>query len=184
MAMNSLLFLREIKMSHLKTVCRTLFYQFFGLFVGLSIGFILSPEWVGNKQVLVERSIKNIFFPLKYNEQLEKAVKGYGAYKVYVSNGYPKEFEIIDECVYYNEEFYWCKYKYVDNKGNIKLAEDITRVRWKTWEYNYDYQIIDTPDKVKESLRTDKEEIEKRKLEIEKAKEKEKEILKKSQVRI
>lgn len=160
------------------TVCRTLFYQFFLLFVGLSVGFIFHAEWVGKKSVIVERSVKNIFYPLQYDERLERVVKEWGAYSVFILNECPKEFEIIDENVYHNEEWYWCRYKYRDEKGNIKFNEGTTRVRWKTWEYYYEPDaILDTPEKIKAQIDADKLKIEKRLDEIRKAKEREKEIL-------
>ena len=38
------------------TVCRTLFYQFLLLFVGISIGFIVNAEWVGWKYPIIQTS--------------------------------------------------------------------------------------------------------------------------------
>lgn len=161
-----------------KTVFRTIFYQFLLLFVGLSLGFIANAEWVGMKSILVERSFKNIFFPPKYDEQLEKAVKGWAAYKVYVEAGRPEEFQIIDENVFYNEEFYWCRYKFRDGSGQAVFDEAVTRVRWKTWEQYYGYEVVDTPEKVKMQIEKHKADVEKREREIEEAEKKEKEILK------
>lgn len=161
------------------TVCRTLFYQFLLLFVGLSVGFILNPEWIGIKSVLIDRSVKNIFFPLDYENdpQLRHLIQTWGAYKVYISKGSPKSFEILDQSVYYNDEFYWCRFKYIDKKGDLRFDEGTARVRWKTWEYYYDYDVIDTPEKIKESIKKEKEEIEKRQREIDESQQKEKELL-------
>lgn len=162
----------------LVTVLRTIFYQFFLIFIGLSIGFICHAEWVGRKSVVVERSVQNIFYPLRYDAHLERVVKEWGAYNVFIMKECPKEFEIIDENVYHNDEFYWCRYKYRDEKGMIKFDEATSRVRWKTWEYYYEPDtILDTPEKIKAQIEEDKRKIEKRKEEIERAKEKEKEIL-------
>ena len=163
-----------------KTVCRTIFYQILLLFTGLSVGFILNAEWVGIKSVILERSVKNILYPVKYDDRLEKLVKDWGAYKIYINKGCPEEFEIIDENVYYNEEWYWCRYKFKEKGGNLSFGEGTTRVRWKTWEYYYDHDVIDTPEKVKKKIDDDKKKIEKRRLEIEKAKEREKEIIESS----
>lgn len=162
-----------------KTVFRTIFYQFFLLFVGLSVGFIANAEWVGMKSVLLERSFRNIFFPTKYDESLEKAVKGWASYKVFVEAGRPEEFEIIDENVFYNEEWYWCRYKYRDRSGEVKFDEATTRVRWKTWEQYYDYEVTDTPEKVKMQIDKHKAEVEKREREIQEAERKQKEIVRK-----
>lgn len=159
-----------------KTVLRTLFYQFFLIFIGLSIGFIMNAEYVGMKSLLVQKSVKNIFDPIEYDQQMERWVKGWGAFKVYSQKDKPEDFEIIDENVYYNDEWYWCRFKYKDKNGNIKIEEATARVKWKTWEYYYDYQVLDTPEKIRKKIQEDKEQIEKRKKEIEKAMEKEKEI--------
>lgn len=165
------------------TVCRTLFYQFFLIFVGLSIGFILNPEWFGIKSLLIDKSVQNIFFPLDYENdpQLRHFIKSWGAYKVYAIKGNPKDFEIIDEHVYYNDEWYWCRFKYVDGNGKIVFDEGTARVKWKTWEYYYDYEILDTPEKIRKNIEENKRAIEKRQQEIEKAKEKEKELLKQNE---
>lgn len=162
----------------IKTVFRTIFYQFFLLFIGLSVGFIINAEWVGIKSLIIERSINNIFFPIEYNEQMERWIKGWGSYKIYMLKNQPLEFEIVDENIYYNEEWYWCRYKYKDKNGNIKFDEGNCRVKWKTWEYYYDHEVLDTPEKISKRIKEDKEKTEKRKKEIEQAKEKELEILK------
>lgn len=162
------------------TVFRTLFYQFFLIFIGLSIGFIVNAEWFGVKSLLINKSVQNIFFPLDYENDphLQKFINGWGSYKIYMQLQCPPEFEIIDENVYYNEELYWCKYKYLDKDGLIKIDEATTRVRWKTWEYYYDYKVLDTPEKIKKQIEQDKKTIEQRRRQIEKALDKEKEILK------
>lgn len=161
-----------------KTVFRTIFYQFLLLFAGISLGFIANAEWVGMKSVIIEKSAKNIFCPPEYDERLDRLVKNMGSYRVFMANGRPDEFEVVDENVYYNEEFYWCRYKYRDGSGKLRFGEDITRVRWKTWEQYYDYEVVDTPEKVKEQIRKRKEEMEKRDREIREAEDREKELLK------
>lgn len=165
------------------TVCRTLFYQFLLLFVGLSVGFIVNPEWMGIKSTIVNKSINNIFFPLDYENdpQLRHFVKSWGAYKVYVSKGSPKGFEILDENVYYNEEWYWCRFKYIDTNDKVVIDEGTTRVQWKTWEYYYDYEILDTPEKIKKNIAKDQEKANLREKQIEKAQEKEKELIKENE---
>lgn len=161
------------------TVFRTLFYQFLLIFIGLSIGFICNAEWFGIKSLLINRSVNNIFFPLDYenDQQLRSFVKSWGSYKVYVLKGSPKGFEIIDDNVYYNEEWYWCRFKYIDDKGNNCFDEGSVRVKWKTWEYYYDYNVLDTPEKIQKEIEKTKEDINNRKKAIEQSKEKEKELM-------
>lgn len=159
------------------TVCRTLFYQFFLIFIGLSLGFIFHSEWVGNKSVIVERSVKNIFYPIEYNERLERVIKEWGSYRVFILNDCPNEFEILDENVY-NEEWYWCRYKCRDHEGKIKFDEETVRIRWKTWEYYYGPDVfLDTPERIKAQIEADKMDADRRKAEAEKAKQREREIL-------
>ena len=120
-----------------KVIIRTIFYHWLILCAGISIGFIANAEWLGYKSVLIERSIDNIFFPIEFTTEVEKRVQEIGASKIYTELGYPNEFEVLGEVVYYNDEFYWCKYKYRDSNNELIFGESTTRVRWKTWEYNY-----------------------------------------------
>lgn len=161
----------------LVTVLRTLFYQFFLIFVGLSLGFIFHSEWVGKKSIIVERSVKNIFYPIEYDERLERVIKEWGSYNVFMLKECPKEFEVLDENVY-NEEWYWCRYKYRDHKGKIRFDEGTARIRWKTWEYYYEPDVLlDTPERIKVQIEEDKLDTQRRKAETERAKQREKEIL-------
>ena len=140
MAMNSLLFLSYLNkskpMSHLKTMFRTLFYQYFLLFVGISIGFICNAEWVGWKSNLVERSFYNIFFPVEFNEEMCAKIKNLGLYRLYSFNNYPADFKLIEDGLL-GEEFYIAKFQYTNKNGDTIEKIDSTRVRWKTWEYYY-----------------------------------------------
>lgn len=119
-----------------KIILRSIFYHWFVLFVGVSIGFIGNSEWVGEKYVLVERSVRNIFFPIQYDENVEFYVKETGKLKLWSSLGCPSDLKILDDVVK-GEEFYWAMYTYTNKDG--KLVKDIScqRVRWKTWEYYY-----------------------------------------------
>jgi hypothetical protein len=119
-----------------KVVIRSIFYHWLFLFVGIAIGFICNSEYVGEKFVIVERSINNIFFPIKYDEKIETWVKETGRMRLWANLECPEYFEIIHEFVK-GEEHYWAVYKTKDNKG--KEIKDIgsVRVKWKTWEYNY-----------------------------------------------
>jgi hypothetical protein len=120
----------------IKVILRSLIYPWFILFIGFSIGFICNSEWFGYKYVLVERSVRNIFFPIKYDERVEEWVKSNGRLRLWSSLECPEYFEIIDEFVK-GEEYYWAIYKTKDNQS--KEIKDIgsVRVKWKTWEYYY-----------------------------------------------
>ena len=140
MAMNSLLFLSHLNeskaMSYTKAVLRTIFYQYFLLFIGISIGFIANAEWVGWKSNLVERSFYNIFFPVEFYDEMCAKIKGWGLYKLYAFNKYPADFKLIEDGLL-GEEFYIAKFQYTNKNGDTIEKIDSTRVRWKTWEYYY-----------------------------------------------
>lgn len=137
--MNSLLFLSHLKeskvMSYAKAVYRTLFYQLFVLLVGLSVGFILNAEYIGMKSRIISQSINNIFFPIKYTEEVNTRLKNFGSFKLWATKRYPHDFKIIEEAIA-AEEWYWAKYSYVYN-GKTITDIDCVRLRWKPWEYYY-----------------------------------------------
>lgn len=118
------------------TVARTLFYQMFLLFIGISIGFICNAEWVGWKSCLVERSVKNIFFPIEFNDNTCQAVKNWGQLKLWGLYKQPANFKILEDGLL-GEEFYVAKISYTDENGRTVEKIDSVRVRWKTWEYYY-----------------------------------------------
>ena len=132
-----------------KIIARSIFYHWLLLIIGLSVGFTLNAEWLGYKSVLIERSINHIFFPIDFTPEMESKIKNMGAKKVYESLGCPNDFEILGDVVYYNDEFYWCRYKYRDKQNNLQFGETTNRVRWKTWEYYYGSQkeVIDDQEK-------------------------------------
>jgi len=120
------------------TVCRTLFYQFFLLFVGLSVGFILNVEYLGWKYPIVHNSIYNTFFPVDFEDEgVLQSLYNIGKFKIHAFNGYPKDFTVIEEAMC-AEEWYWCKYSYADNNGDTQTKIDNVRIRWKPWEYYYE----------------------------------------------
>lgn len=119
-----------------KTVLRTIFYQFFILFIGISIGFITNAEWVGWKSELVNKSVKNIFFPTEFDEKTLEQIKNWGRFRIWAFNDRPEDFTVIEDGLL-AQEFYIIKFTYKDSKGNQIEKIDTTRVRWKTWEYYY-----------------------------------------------
>lgn len=118
------------------TVCRTLFYQFFLLFIGISIGFICNAEWVGWKTEIVAKSVDNIFFPTKFDEKTCEQIKNWGKFRIWAFNDRPADFTIIEDGLL-AEEFYIAKFTYTDKNGNTVEKIETNRVRWKTWEYYY-----------------------------------------------
>jgi SpoVK/Ycf46/Vps4 family AAA+-type ATPase len=59
----------------IKVIIRSILYPWFILFAGICLGFICNSEYVGEKTVVIERSINNIFFPVEYNEDIENLTK-------------------------------------------------------------------------------------------------------------
>jgi hypothetical protein len=125
----------------IKVIARSILYPWFILFIGISIGFVCNSEWVGSKYIVVERSIRNIFFPLEYNEDIEYRIKQIGSMKIWSELDCPEEFQVLEDIVK-GEEFYWAICKYKDKEGKEIKTIRSTRVRWKTWEY---YYTIDEP---------------------------------------
>lgn len=125
-------------MSYTKTVLRTIFYQFFLLFVGVSVGFLMNADYVGWKYPLIHNSIYNIFFPIDFEDEgVLDYLYDVGRFKICAFNGYPQDFKVIEEAMM-AEEWYWCKYSYTDKEGNTKIKIDHIRIRWKPWEYYYE----------------------------------------------
>lgn len=127
-------------MSHLKTVCRTLFYQYLLLIIGFSTGFYFNAEWIGFKSPILCRSFNNIFFPVRFNDDVLSNIKNWGAFKLWALNDYPENFNIIEDAVS-AEEWYVAKFSYTDNKGIKHTNIDSIRIRWKPWEYYYEDNI-------------------------------------------
>lgn len=126
----------------MKIFLRTIFYQFFLLFVGGTIGFIANAEYIGWKSVIVERSLQNIFAPIEYDEEVEQFVLDIGYLRLCTAlNGHPYDgtgITILDEFVW-NEEVYIARYEYQPADGKKIVQDYSTRVRWKSWEYYYEY---------------------------------------------
>jgi len=124
-------------MSHIKTICRTLFYQYLLLVVGFTVGFYFNAEWVGLKGTILKQSFKNIFYPVKFNEDVLSNLKSWGAFKLWGFRSYPNNFQIIEDAVL-AEEWYWAKFSYTDERGNKRTEIDSVRLRWKPWEYYFE----------------------------------------------
>jgi hypothetical protein len=120
-----------------KIVIRSIFYHWLFLFAGVAIGFICNSEYVGEKAVVIERSINNIFFPIEYNENIEAYVKWMGKNRIHSELGYPHDFKILEDVVK-GHEYYWAIAKYTDIKTGQEIKTIVsTKVRWKPWEYSY-----------------------------------------------
>jgi len=119
-----------------KIIIRSILYHWIVLLIGISIGFVANSEWAGYKYVLVERSIRNIFFPIEYNQEIENFVKEMGKMRTWVDLGCPPEFNVSNEKVI-GEEFYSAKYDCVDRNGRKHSGNTFHRIKWKTWEYYY-----------------------------------------------
>ena len=120
-------------------VLRTLFYQFFFIFVAFTVGFLLNAEYVGWKSNVVVQSYNNIFNPIKFEDPgVLEQLYGIGRYKIFAFNGYPNNFKVIEEAMM-AEEWYWVKYSYtVGDQEKLCINIDKHRIRWKPWEYYYD----------------------------------------------
>ena len=125
------------------TVCRTLFYQFLLLFVGISIGFIVNAEWVGWKYPIVQTSFYNTFYPIDFEDEgVLEFLYGRGRLQVFGVMGKYRDVQIIEEAMA-AEEWYWVKFSHVDENGNRKIEIQNIRVRWKPWEYYYEDEAFD-----------------------------------------
>lgn len=121
----------------IKVIIRSILYPWFILFTGICFGFICNSEYVGEKAVVIERSINNIFFPVEYDENIEQYVKWMGSNRIHSELSYPHDFQVLEEVVK-GEEYYWAIVKYTDVKTGKEIKTVVsTKVRWKPWEYNY-----------------------------------------------
>lgn len=123
-----------------KTVLRTLMYQYLILFTGLSIGFIYYANYWGNRAPIIERSVKHIFYPIEYNEDIEEFILDIGRKRLFYESvtehgNLPELFEIVKDSEYIEgEEWYHCEYQYVDENGTLDIHKYRTRIKWKPWE--------------------------------------------------
>jgi len=124
-------------MNHTKIVLRTLFYQFFILFIGMSIGFLINPEWFGHKSVIVNRSIRNIFYPIEYNDNVEMFLMDIGKSRLWVQLDDPPNLTFYNSKMV-GEEWFETDYSYSNKKQEIIEGHYKTRIKWKPWEYYYE----------------------------------------------
>lgn len=126
-----------------KTVLRTILYQVILVFIGISVGFIINAKYWGNRSAVIERSMKNIFSPIKYDDRVRQALIQIGRERLYIEalHLYNDPIEIIEDSEHIKaEEWYECMYKYLVEDGTFKSKEYRTRIRWKPWEYYYDVE--------------------------------------------
>jgi hypothetical protein len=128
----------------LNIVLRTLFYHWFIIFSFIAVFFLCNLQWATHQSILIKRFFKNAFFPVQWNEKTEQIVKNIGSYRLWLQLDFPIDFEIIEDKVYANQEWYWAKYSYTSKQGIKVFEEKTTRVRWKTWEYYYGFDIDDS----------------------------------------
>lgn len=119
-----------------KVIFRTLFYQWFILCIGISIGFIGNAEWIGYKSLLLGKSINHIFFPIDITPEVQQTIRNIGQQKLRILAGNPPDFLILDDFLYDNE-VYWAEYQFTDKSGKLTTQINKVRVKWKTWEYYY-----------------------------------------------
>ena len=128
----------------IKVIIRSILYPWFVLFAGICLGFICNSEYVGEKAVVIERSINHIFFPIEYDENIESYVKWMGRNRIHSELGYPEDFQILEDVVK-GEEYYWAIARYTDVKTGKEIKTVVsTKVRWKPWEYNYHTKKFET----------------------------------------
>ena len=53
-----------------KTVARTLVYQLLIIWTSFTIGFLMNPEYWGNRAPIIQRSVDHIFDPIVYDDKV------------------------------------------------------------------------------------------------------------------
>jgi hypothetical protein len=142
-----------MKFCTFKTITRTLVYQFLLIFTSVSVGFIANAEYVGWKSMLISRSFQHIFFPVKYDENVEQFVLDLGRMRLATAlfgHPYADVSAVISEERVWGEEFYDALYRDPNNDGKIEFYQ--TRVRWKPWEYYYEFYKPMTQEELDEML--------------------------------
>ena len=127
-----------------KTVARTLVYQLLIIWTSFTIGFLMNPEYWGNRAPIIQRSVDHIFDPIVYDDKVEKFLLKIGRTRLFfevtenIGGTKPELFEIIkDSEQIEGEEWYHCDYQYVDKEGNLDIYHYTTRIKWKPWEFYF-----------------------------------------------
>jgi len=120
-----------------KTVIRTLTYQILAIFCGISIGFLMNPNYWGNRAPVIQKSVEHIFYPIKYDERVKEFCINIGRSRLFLS--LPKgayDFEIIEDDMV-GEEQYAATYQYVLDGETILVKDFTSKINWKPWEFDY-----------------------------------------------
>lgn len=125
----------------IKTVIRTLIYQTLIIWTSFSVGFLMNPEYWGNRAPIVHQSMRHIFWPIEYNEQVEDFCMKIGRSRVFfeTSTNYPgfTNLEIVEDKMS-SDEWYKAKYQFTTKEGELIMVDDYaTKVNWKPWELDY-----------------------------------------------
>lgn len=122
----------------IKTIVRTLVYQLLLLWAGFSVGFMLNPEYWGNRAPIVHQSMRNIFWPIEYNEKVEKFLLEVGRSRIFFSLDEDcKSLRILEDRMD-SDEWYAAKYEFIDSNGQLVTVDNYrTKINWKPWEYDY-----------------------------------------------
>ena len=119
-----------------KTIIRTLIYQYLGLLVGLSIGFICAPNYWGVRVPVFERSIRNIFYPIEFNNQVEDFLIDVGRGRLWSELDDPKNLKFYNSEII-GQEWFETDYSYTNSDGVSIEDHYRTRINWKPWEQYY-----------------------------------------------
>lgn len=120
-------------MIYLKCVIRTVFYILLTAFTLTSLQVIRSPEDSAIKYLLIKQSAKNIFDRTTF-EEFKPTLRYYSILKLQAWNKHFEGFEIIEDGFMF-EDWYWCKYQYIDQNGEKRTNIDHVINNWKSWEY-------------------------------------------------
>jgi hypothetical protein len=120
-------------MIYLRCVIRTVFYILLTAFTLTSLQVIRNPEDSAIKYLLIKQSTKNIFNRTTF-EEFKPKLKYYSILKLKTWNNHFEGFEIIEDGFMF-EDWYWCKYQYIDQNGEKRTNIDHVINNWKSWEY-------------------------------------------------
>lgn len=121
--------------------------------IASSAAFINNSAWTGVRVGMMQQSIRNIFFPLRFED-----ARDYLEYVAHIriTSSLPPEavsYKLI-EGAFRIEEIYHARYEWSDAEGNAHDCYTEFRIRWKTWEHYYlesEELIRDTPENLRAS---------------------------------